>query len=185
MDEEQAAWGAIVIATFSDAFVLTCGLEGNGKLSTDPNDPGNWTGGNVGAGKLVGSRFGISAAAFPDVDIATLTYGQAQALAKQRYWDPYQCDQISPLLGWLVFDAAYNGGHPAQWLQEAVGAAVDGHIGAQTIAAIRTHATAVIASRFMASRFNYWTECAAWGSEGKGWIHRGAEIMRTISDCLC
>lgn len=173
-----------MITGFADAFRLTCGLEGDGKLSTDPNDRGNWTGGEVGAGKLVGSRFGISAAAFPEVDIASLTYGGAQALAKEHYWDPYQCDQLNPVVGWLVFDTAYNGGHPAQWLQEAAGVPQDGIIGAQTIAAVRNKGVAQIVLRFMASREDYWTECAGWPAEGRGWIHRGTEMMRTISDCL-
>lgn len=173
-----------MITGYADAFRLTCGLEGDGKLSTDPNDRGNWTGGEIGAGKLVGSRFGISAAAFPEVDIASLTYGGAQALAKERYWDPYQCDQFNPVVGWLVFDAAYNGGHPAQWLQRAVGVPVDGRIGAVTIAAVRSHPLAMVALRFLADREDYWTECAGWPAEGRGWIHRGTEMMRTISDCL-
>jgi lysozyme family protein len=173
-----------MIAGFADAFRLTCGIEGDGKLSTDPNDPGNYTGGKVGGGKLVGTRFGISAAAFPNVDIATITYGQAQALAKQRYWDPYSCDQLNPVVGWMIFDAAYNGGHPAQWLQAAIGATVDGVIGAQTIAAVRNKPLASVVLRFMASREDYWTTCGAWRDEGAGWIHRGTEMMRTISDCL-
>lgn len=173
-----------MITSFADAFRLTCGLEGDGKLSTDPNDPGNWTGGQIGGGKLVGSQFGISAAAFPTVDIPSLTYGQAQALAKERYWDPYKCDQLSPLVGWLVFDAAYNGGHPAQWLQAAVGVKVDGEIGALTIAAVRARDPSQIALRFMAARLDYWTTLGPWFVEGKGWIHRGAEIMRTVSDSL-
>lgn len=174
----------VSLTGFADAFRLTCGLEGDGKLSTDPNDRGNWTGGQVGAGKLVGSRFGISAAIFPEVDIPSLTYGQAQALAKQHYWDPYQCDQLSPVVGWLVFDTAYNGGHPAQWLQEAAGVPQDGIIGAQTIAAVRNKGVGYIVLRFMASREDYWTGLAAWPVEGRGWIHRGTEMMRTISDCL-
>lgn len=174
-----------MIAGFADAFRLTCGAEGGGRVSDDRNDPGNWTGGQVGGGIFKGSKYGISAAAFPDVDFSTLTYGQAQALAKQRYWDPHGCDQFSPVIGWLVFDTAYNGGHPVQWLQAAVGVKVDGVAGAQTVSAVRMHSVATVALRFMASRMDYWTECGGWHSEGRGWIHRGTEMMRTISDCLC
>ncbi len=173
-----------MIASFIDAFRLTCGLEGNDKLSLDPKDSGNWTGGKVGVGELRGTRFGISAAAFPTTDISTLSFGQAQALAKQRYWDAFKCDQLPPVVGWLVFDAAYNGGHPVQWLQQAVGVLVDGMIGAQTIAAVRGHPVSVIALRFLASRGQYWAMCSGWNSFGKGWTNRQSEIMRTVSDCL-
>lgn len=173
-----------MITGFSDVWAMTVKVEGE-SLSTDRNDPGNWTGGKVGGGEFKGSKFGISAAAFPDLDIASLTYGQAQALGKQHYWDRYSCDQYSPVLGYLVFDAAYNGGHPIQWLQQSASVKVDGVIGAQTIAAIRRHSVATMAFRFMALRFDYWTSLEIWPVEGRGWIHRGTEIMRTISDCLC
>jgi lysozyme family protein len=173
-----------MITGFADVWAMTVKVEGE-SLSTDRNDPGNWTGGAVGGGEFRGSKFGISAAAFPNTDIAALTYGGAQALAKQRYWDAYQCDQFNPVVGYLLFDAAYNGGHPAQWLQQSVGVDTDGHIGAQTIAAVRAHGVGQIALRFMALRQNYWTECGAWGSEGRGWIHRGSEIMQTVAGCLC
>ena len=173
-----------MLTGFADIWALVAKAEGGDKLSTDPNDPGNWTGGAVGAGKLFGSKFGISAASFPNVDIPNLSEGEAQALGKQRYWDVYSCDQFDPMIGYLVFDAAYNGGHPAQWLQAAVGVTVDGMIGAQTIGAVRAMPVAKVALRFMAARLDYWTDCAAWGSQGRGWVHRGTGIMRTISDSL-
>lgn len=171
-----------MLTGFCDVFALVVGKEEGSTLSLDPNDPGNWTGGKKGIGVLKGSKFGISAASFPDVDIANLSYGQAAALAKQRYWDPYQCDQFDPRIGYLVFDAAYNGGHPALWLQEAVGAVVDGKIGAQTIAAVRAATPMKIALSFMADRFEYWTDCAIWPTQSRGWTRRGALILRTIAE---
>lgn len=172
-----------MITGFADVWAMTVKAEGS-TWSTNRNDPGNWTGGQVGAGEMKGSRFGISAASFPEIDIEHLTEGQAAAIAKQRYWDKYLCDQFSPIVGYLVFDAAYNGGHPAQWLQAAVSVPQDGLIGAQTVLAVRNHDVGQIAMRFMASRLDYWTDCGAWPSQGRGWVHRGTEIMRTISDCL-
>lgn len=173
------------ITGFADVWALVARAEGGDKISLDRNDPGNWTSGSPGTGELKGSKYGISAANFPSTDIANLSYAEAQGLAKAHYWDRYQCDQFNPLVGYLVFDAAYNGGHPAQWLQTAASVTpVDGIIGAATIAAVRGHGVPAIALRFMACRLDYWTQCEAWGSQGKGWVHRGAEIMRTVSDYL-
>lgn len=162
---------------FDDTFAKVLGSEGTA-LSTDKNDAGNYTGGKVGVGIFKGSKFGISAAAFPDTDIASLTIDQAKALAKGRYWDKYQCDQFDPRIGYQIFDAAYNGGHPAQWLQAAVGVKVDGSIGAQTIAAVRRADPHVIIMLFLADRFEYWVSCEGWRSEGGGWTKRGAKNLR-------
>lgn len=170
-----------MISGFNEVFAIVIGKEEGSTLSLDPKDPGNWTGGKVGVGELKGSKFGISAASFPHVDIPNLTYGMAMALAKQRYWDVYGCDQFDSRIGYLIFDAAYNGGHPALWLQEAAGVKADGVIGAGTIAAVRKVDPLKIVLGFMASRFQYWTECAAWPAEHTGWVRRGATLQQIIA----
>ena len=45
-----------------------------------------------------------------------LPLSSARQIAKSEYWDRYQCDQFGDAIGFAVFDAAYNGGAPAQWL---------------------------------------------------------------------
>ena len=50
---------------------LTLNVEGG--YQCDPDDKGNWTGGNVGVGLLKGTKYGISAASFSNVDIKNLT----------------------------------------------------------------------------------------------------------------
>lgn len=165
------------MSAFDDAFAAVVGNEGLA-LSTDRNDPGNWTGALVGSGVLKGSKFGISAAAFPDVDIANLTFDGAKMLAKGRYWDKYLCDQFDARIGFQICDAAYNGGHPAQWLQKAAGVTQDGVIGAQTVAAVQRTDPMKVVMRFMAERLDYWTNCGAWPTQGRGWIHRGSNNLR-------
>jgi lysozyme family protein len=169
-----------MIATFADVFALVVGTESTA-VSSDPQDPGNWSSGVVGQGQFVGSKFGISAAAFPGVDIISLTYGQAQALAKQRYWDPYQLDQLNPVTAYPIFDAAYNGfEHLTTTIQGIAGVTQDGVIGAQTLAALRQLAPARFALAFMADRYDYWTGLDLWPNEGRGWARRGATIMSNI-----
>jgi|SRR5579863_2088426 len=169
-----------MIATFSDVFALVVGTEGTA-LSSDPSDPGNWASGVVGQGQFIGSKFGISAATFPGVDLVNLTYGMAQTLAKTRYWDPYQLDQLSPVTAYPIFDAAYNGfEHLTTTIQGIAGVAQDGVIGAQTIAALRNLAPAKFALAFMAAHLNYWTSCANWPADGKGWTRRGATVLANI-----
>ena len=141
------------MTTFEQAFAIVVGHEGG--FDTTRADPGNWTGGAVGRGALRGTKFGISAAAYPAVDIASLTADDAAAIYRRDYWVRIRGDDLSPALALLVFDAAVNNGvrRAAGWLQEAVGAVVDGEIGNETIAATRQAATeqggAALCAEFM------------------------------------
>lgn len=81
-----------------------------GALSTDRNDPGNWTGGDVGLGKFVGTKWGISAAAYPNVDIVNLTQEQAKNIYYHDYWLKSACDHLSSNMALLHFDTAVNMG---------------------------------------------------------------------------
>ena len=53
---------------FDAAFARLLGNEGG--FDDDARDRGNWTGGRIGVGELKGTKYGVSAAAFPDLDIA-------------------------------------------------------------------------------------------------------------------
>ena len=55
------------------------------ELSLDPNDKGNWTGGEVAVGVLKGSRYGISAASYPSLDIPNLTEDEARSIYSRDY----------------------------------------------------------------------------------------------------
>lgn len=95
--------------TFQAAFEHTVGYEGG--YTNDPQDTGNWTGGKVNAGELKGTRFGISAAAYPAEDIIHLTADRAKVLYKRDYWDALDLDQIDfAPLAIDLFDAAVNTG---------------------------------------------------------------------------
>lgn len=122
----------------SKAFAYIVGVEG--KLSLDPNDRGNWTSGRVGIGFLKGSKYGISAATYPDLDIANLSSADAQKIFESKYWTAIRGDELPYSLALCVADDAYNHGPgtATQTLQHALGVAVDGKLGNGTVAA--THA---------------------------------------------
>lgn len=161
---------------FEQAFLVVIGHEGSG--DNDPNDPGNWTGGRVGAGTLVGTRFGISAAAYPALAIADLTMADAQALYRRDYWERIAGDALPPPLALLVFDAAVNAGVgvAARWLQIAVDTVVDGVIGPATIAAVTASVTATggaaLCSEFQARRTTFMASLPTWSRFGLGWARR-------------
>lgn len=164
------------MSSFDQAFTIVVGHEGG--YDATEGDPGNWTGGRVGDGQLRGTKFGISAAAYPTLDIANLALADAQAIYRRDYWDPVAGDRLDPPLALLVFDAAVNNGRgrAARWLQDAVGAVADGMIGDQTLAAVgayvAAHGGAALCGEFMAQRLAFMAALPSWRLFGLGWARR-------------
>jgi lysozyme family protein len=157
------------ISCFGDAFSIV--LDSEGRFVDDPADPGSAT--MFGVTERVARAWGYSGA------MQAMTLSTAQAIAKAWYWNPYQCDQFDPRVAFNVFDAAYNGGRPAQWLQAAAGVTQDGRIGAITIAAVRAHNPMQIIAQFNASRLSYYTSLTdEWPTFGRGWINRIARNLQ-------
>jgi lysozyme family protein len=157
---------------FQDAFAAVIGNEGG--YSNSPADPGGET--MYGITQSVARAWGYQG------DMRALPLATAQAIAKTQYWDVYQCDQFDARIGFNVFDAAYNGGHPAQWLQRAAGVTQDGVIGAITIAAVRALDPMTIVARFNSSRISYYTSLVGeWPTFGRGWMNRLANNLQLSS----
>ena len=106
------------MSNFDRMFDIVVGHEGG--FTANPADPGNWTGGTIGAGICRGTKFGISAAAYPDLDIANLSLDAAKALYQRDYWQRIAGDRLPSAVALLVFDAAVNNGigRAARWLQQ-------------------------------------------------------------------
>ena len=153
-------------------------LDHEGGFCADRADLGNWTGGAVGSGVLRGTKFGISAAAYPAEDIANLTLEAAAAIYRRDYWDRVLGDRLSPPLALLVFDSAVNNGvgRAIGWLQGAVSATVDGRVGPETLAAVgaalRVRGNAAVCAEFLAQRLVFMTGLPTWRIFGLGWARR-------------
>lgn len=158
--------------SFADAFTALIGNEGG--YSDDPNDPGGPT--MHGITQTVARAWGYQG------DMRMLPLSTAQAIAKAKYWDAYHCDQFDARIGFNVFDAAYNGGRPAQWLQAAAHVTQDGVIGAITIAAVRALDPMTVIARFTSSRISYYTSLTGeWATFGRGWMNRLANNLQISS----
>jgi Glycosyl hydrolase 108 len=80
-------------AEFHTVFINTI-LPHEGGYTNDRNDPGNWTGGKVGKGKLLGTKCGIAANSFPNIDIKNLTIADAERIYRRDYWDAYHLGDL-------------------------------------------------------------------------------------------
>lgn len=160
--------------TFDQAFERLIGHEG--KFTNDRQDRGNWTTGVIGKGELKGTKYGISAMTYPDLDIKNLTLVQAKQIYKRDWWDKINADQINPTLVFQVWDFAINAGMGTakRKLQLAVGVLDDGIIGKLTIQAINKAELNDILLKFNAERLKYYTSLSTWPRYGKGWTLRVA-----------
>lgn len=156
---------------------IVVGHEGG--FTANPDDPGNWTGGAIGAGACRGTRFGVSAAAYPDLDIANLTLESARALYQRDYWERIGGDLLPPALALLVFDAAVNNGvgRAARWLQQIAQVPQDGVIGQRTLEAISQRSATPdglvgLCAEFLAQRLMFMTSLVTWRTFGLGWARR-------------
>lgn len=121
-------------------FVFKVELGENGELVA--NDKGGYT------------KFGISSASNPDVDVPGLTKEGAKLLYRERYWNACHCDELPFPLSVAVFDAAVNQGEGTakRMLQISLGVLVDGILGEKTISAAFKAPEVSLLKRFMAQR---------------------------------
>ena len=162
------------MTVFQRAFQIV--VKEEGLLSVNPADPGNWTGGACGRGLCKGTKFGISAAAYPELEIDKLTLAQAQAIYYDKYWTPLHADSLPNSLALLVFDAGVNCGvsRAIQWLQVAAGCTPDGAFGPKTLAAVDASAGdgLGLCAEFLAQRLTWMAGLPTWRVLGLGWARR-------------
>jgi lysozyme family protein len=165
------------MSNFDRMFEIVVGHEGG--FTANPTDCGNWTGGVIGAGTCRGTKYGVSAAAYPDLDIANLTPDAAKALYERDYWQRIDGDRLPPALALLVFDAAVNNGtgRAVRWLQQVAQVSQDGVIGQRTLDAIgqvaaRPGGVTDLCAEFLAQRLLFMTSLSTWKTFGLGWARR-------------
>lgn len=145
--------------SFSRAVEFTLGWEGG--FSNDPADPGNWTGGEVGKGALVGTKFGISAASYPDVDLANLTRDDAKAIYRRDYWEALglDADQYGPDYQVVAFDSAvqHGVGTVRAWMRRF-----------PTVEGLLVH------------RLGFYLQLRNFDRYGRGWVRRLHSLMAMV-----
>jgi lysozyme family protein len=159
---------------FDQAFDRLIGHEG--AFTNDARDPGNWTGGRVNVGVLKGTKFGIAANTYPDLDIERITLADAKAIYHRDWWLKAGADEMDGAIVFQLWDFAVNTGMGTakRALQRAVGVPDDGQFGPRTIAAVRAMSVSDVVMRFSAQRLRFYTSLSTWPTFGKGWTNRVA-----------
>lgn len=109
---------------------------------------------------------------------------------RAQYWNVVRGDELPEGVDLAVFDAAVNSGpvQAGRWLQRALRAAgvhpgaVDGHIGAATIAACAAHPNhEELVAAICANRLAMLRTLRTWSTFGTGWSRRVADIKKAAT----
>lgn len=162
---------------FDKAFELLIGHEGG--YTANPKDAGNWTGGKQGVGVNKGTKYGIAANSYPNLDIKNLTLDQAKAIYRRDYWDKVCGDKLPASLAFHVFDMAVNSGisRGVKLLQKTVGSTQDGIMGPATLRAAQAMDASAAIMLYNANRLKFYTSLSSFGTFGKGWTNRVANNL--------
>ena len=160
------------VSTFSDAFAELVGVEG--KYSDDPKDPGNWTGGAEDSGELKGTKYGISAKAYPSLDIVNLSLTSAQAIYLRDFWAKLRCDTLPPEVAKVLFKQGVNMGvdEAAKAFQRSLKTEPDGVIGQMTIGLATNEPTKIVLDNFLTECAYAYTTFENFKVYGRGWLSR-------------
>ncbi|HSY77906.1 MAG TPA: glycosyl hydrolase 108 family protein, partial [Bacteroidia bacterium] len=106
------------------AFGILQQFEGGNKVTNTVNDKGGLT------------KYGISQAAYPNLDISNLTKEQATDVYRNDYWNTAGCNGLKLEIQFIHFDTAVNMGvgKAIKILQQASGVPIDGILGTETLA---------------------------------------------------
>lgn len=152
-------------------------IKHEGGYSNHSSDPGGRT--NLGVTQEVWEDW--TDRAVNEAEMRALTPEKVKPLYKDLYWERIKGDKLPSGVDYCVFDAAVNSGvrRASQWLQTAIGVAVDGSIGPQTlsVASMTLPSTTII--NFSAQRLKFLQGLSTWPTFGKGWERRVAEVKAT------
>lgn len=141
-------------------------LSHEGGYVHDPRDPGGET------------QWGISKAAYPYINIKTLTREDAKVIYFRDYWKPV-AGSLPASLAYQALDAAVNHGigNAIRFMQRAVDVADDGNWGPVSAAQAKKFEENDLLFRFLAERTLFMTKLRKWDTFGRGWVRRIAQNL--------
>lgn len=142
-----------------------------GGLVDNPKDPGGRT--NLG---ITQATLDAAHATIPGLPatVDELTPASVALIYRPRYWEAVRGDELPPALASCVFKQAVNQGVPRAIieLQDSLDVALDGHLGAVTLARAAAKDPKTAVTDFEAAAILNYVRSSNWPSFGKGWVRR-------------
>jgi lysozyme family protein len=154
-------------------------LKHEGGFVNHPKDPGGATNKGVTIGTLKRLKIDVDGDGDSDItDLRNLRHEDVARVYKLFYWDAVKGDLLPAGLDYAVADFGINSGpaRAAKHLQKVVGVTQDGDIGPKTLAAVAARDPQDIINALCDSRLRFLKALKTWGTFGKGWNRRVAEV---------
>ena len=150
-------------------------LHHEGGFVNHPADPGGMT--NLGVTKKVWEEW--VGHEVDETAMRSLTPEVVGPMYRKKYWDKIRGDELPAGVDYAVFDAAVNSGagRAAKWLQACVGVEPDGGIGPKTLAAVASFDPKDLVEDYAKRRLSFLMDLPHWGTFGKGWSRRVADMQ--------
>ena len=160
--------------TFEQCFNIVLGEEGG--FQKNPKDRGNYA-----KGRLVGTKYGISARSYPEVDIPNLTVEKAKEIYFRDFWQKMKLHLLdNKELILQIFDMAINAGVAiaVKLLQQIIKTKIDGILGKKTAEAANKEKK--IVEMYKEKRIEYYRRICEFDTSQKvflrGWIARAENL---------
>lgn len=111
-------------------------------------------------------------------DVKALTRREALDIYRADYADPTGYDDLPAGLDHVALDGAVNSGvsRGVRWLQQAVGAKADGHMGPNTLRAAQAAPALTAIAKACKIRMGFLHGLSTFATFGKGWSRRVADV---------
>lgn len=173
--------GGTAPSNFDNCLDLVFGREGG--FSNDSRDNGGPTQFGITLATLKSWRKAQRDGSEVTIEILkALTKDEANAIYRNRYWNPLRADDLPRGVDLMVFDFGVNAGPAtaAKMLQKIVGADPDGAIGPATLRCVALMKPRDIIDEMARRRIDYYKSLEDWEAFGKGWTNR-TEIIATAA----
>jgi lysozyme family protein len=153
-------------------------LVHEGGFQKNPEDHANWTGGKIGVGTLVGTKYGITTIDLPGVDIENLTEDQAIGYYSEHYWKSGYSQIESQDVADKLFDLGVLFGVRVAVgvLQVVLGITSDGVFGPATLSSVNQTEPASLYNAYKAAMVTHAINVATANPPEReflsGWIKR-------------
>lgn len=150
-------------------------LASEGGYDANPKDRGNWTTGVVGEGELKGTKYGIAAHVYPDLDIKNLTRDRAVAIYRKDYWPKVAGDAQPAGVDLVTWDICVNSGsgRALQIERSALGTDLQNAM-SLAAAAMRVPDKPALIKSMCVKRAAFYRSLKTFSTFGKGWLNRNA-----------
>jgi len=158
-------------------------LQSEGLWSDNPADPGGATMKGI---TLETYRSWKGNPHISKDDLKNISDQDVYNLYKQNYWDKVKGDDLPLGVDYAVFDASVNMGvdRASKLIQEAAGVPADGVIGNGTLQVIKNANPIDLINKFSDEKDAFYKSLPTFGTFGKGWLNRVAQVKSTSESMI-